>query len=158
MIIARTDALAVISLEEAITRLQLAREAGADMGFLEGMTSDTQVETAMKALPNFPMMANCVTGGKSPLWTAQDAERLGYKLAIFPCAGIFPAARALLASYENLGTRGIGFEAEMGEKERMVDLCGADEMGLRNFCADMGLEHEVAIDKMTAQGAGLGDV
>lgn len=157
LIIARTDALAVLGLDEAITRLRLAQEAGADMGFLEGMRNDSEVTTAMQALPDLPMLANCVTGGKSPLWTAKEAEGLGFKLAIFPCAGIFPAAKALLASYEHLMREGRGIEAEE-EGKGTVDLGGRDPMGLRNFFADMGLEHEVGIDRLAASGAGLGDV
>ncbi|SNX82497.1 related to carboxyphosphonoenolpyruvate phosphonomutase [Melanopsichium pennsylvanicum] len=158
LIIARTDALAVVNLEEAIERLRLAKEAGADMGFLEGMTSNDQVSTTMSALSGFPMLANCVTGGKSPLWTANDAERLGFKIAIFPCAGIFPAAKALLASYSNIRQRGIGIEAEKNQDLSKVDLGGADPKGLRNFFQSMGLEYEVAIDKAAANGSGLGHV
>ncbi|EST06287.1 Isocitrate lyase/phosphorylmutase, conserved site [Kalmanozyma brasiliensis GHG001] len=157
LIIARTDALAVLGLDEAIERLRLAHAAGAEMGFLEGMRSNEEVEQAMKELQGLPMLANCVTGGKSPLWTAKEAEALGFKLAIFPCAGMFPAAKALLASYSHLMDKGIGIEAERGEG-RMVDLGGADPMGLRNFFADMGLEHEVGVDRAAANGAGLGDV
>ena len=157
LIIARTDALAVEGLQEAIERLRSAHAAGADMGFLEGMQSNDQVSTAISALPGLPMLANCVTGGKSPLWTAKEAQELGFKLAIFPCAGIFPAAKALLASYAHLADKGIGVEAESGE-QRMVDLGGADPIGLRNFFADMGLEHEVGIDRLAASGSGLGHV
>lgn len=158
LIIARTDALAVEGLDEAIGRLRLAHSAGADMGFLEGMRSNAEVQTAMAKLPDLPMLANCVTGGKSPLWTAGQAEELGFKLAIFPCAGIFPAAKALLASYAHLAGVGIGIEAESQSGKREVDLGGAGPMGLRNFFADMGLEHEVGIDRLAASGAGLGDV
>lgn len=158
LIIARTDALAVEGLDEAIERLKLAQAAGADMGFLEGMRSNTQVSTAMCSLPDFPMLANCVTGGKSPLWTAKQAQQLGFKLAIFPCAGIFPAAKALLASYTHLIQNGIGIEAENDPAKSQVDLGGADPMGLRNFFRDMGLEHELQIDSLVASGASLGHV
>ncbi|TKY85080.1 hypothetical protein EX895_006160 [Sporisorium graminicola] len=159
LIIARTDALAVVSLDEAIARLRLAHAAGADMGFLEGMRSDTEVRTAMAAMPDgWPMLANCVTGGKSPLWTAKQAEELGFKLAIFPCAGLFPVVKALLASYAHLAEEGIGIEAQTQSAKSTVDLGGADPLGLRNFFADMGLEHEVGIDRLAASGAGLGDV
>ncbi|KAJ9477601.1 Isocitrate lyase/malate synthase [Pseudozyma hubeiensis] len=159
LIIARTDALAVSGIDEAIQRLQLAAAAGADMGFLEGMRSNSEVEQAFSQLPqSWPMMANCVTGGKSPLWTAKEAQELGFKLAIFPCAGIFPVAKALLASYTHLMQDGIGIEAETNKDKALVDLGGADPMGLRNFFRDMGLEHEVEIDRLAASGAGLGDV
>lgn len=153
------DRILIIARTDALHRLQLAHAAGADIGFLEGLRSNEQVAEAMKKLPQgWPMLANCVTGGKSPLWTAGEAQELGFKLAIFPCAGIFPAAKALLASYAHLAEEGIGIEAQTGEGKRMVDLRGADPMGLRNFFADMGLEHEVDIDRLAASGAGLGDV
>lgn len=159
LIIARTDALAVVDLTEAIARLDLARQAGADIGFLEGLRSSTEVHTAKQGLPaDWPLLANCVTGGKSPLWTAKDAQELGFKIAIFPCAGIFPAAKALLASYTHLTSHGIGIEASTTDNESTVDLGGADPQGLRNFFADMGLEHEVAIDQLAASGTGLGSV
>ena len=158
LLIARTDALAVESLEEAIARLELAHAAGADIGFLEGICTDSQALQAISALPDLPMLANCVTGGKSPLWSVQDVQRLGFKIAIFPCAGIFPAATALLASYTHLGQAGIGIEAQTNTQKSLVDLGGADPKGLRNFFADMGLEHEVAIDQLAASGAGLGSV
>ncbi|SPO21767.1 related to carboxyphosphonoenolpyruvate phosphonomutase [Ustilago trichophora] len=150
LIIARTDALAVIDMDEAILRLRLAQAVGADMGFLEGIRTNAEVSQAMSALPNLPMLANCVTGGKSPLWTAQDAQKLGFKIAIFPCAGIFPAAKALLASYQHLGEKGIGIEAEKDEQKSKVDLGGADPMGLRNFFTDMGLEYEFGVDRDAA--------
>ncbi|SOV06477.1 related to carboxyphosphonoenolpyruvate phosphonomutase [Ustilago sp. UG-2017a] len=155
LIIARTDALADLGLEEAIERLKKARDAGAEMGFLEGLRSDQEARTAIQALAPWPLLANCVTGGKSLLWTAKEVERLGFKLAIFPTAGIFAVQKALEASYSNLAERGIGIEAEKGEEGR-VDLGGADSAGLRKFFVDMGLEDELGIDRLAAGGA-LGD-
>ncbi len=51
LLIARTDALAVEGIDEAIERLTLAHAAGADIGFLEGMTSDEEVRQAFAKLP-----------------------------------------------------------------------------------------------------------
>lgn len=158
VIIARTDALAGLGLEEAVERLKLARENGADVGFLEGMTTDEEVRIAKALLGDWPLLANCVTGGKSPLWTAKDCKELGFSLAIFPCAGIFPAARALQHSYAHLLTSGIGAEASKSEDSRYVDVGGADPGGLRKFFVDMGLEEEIALDRLAAEGAGLGAV
>ncbi|EPQ27188.1 uncharacterized protein PFL1_05111 [Pseudozyma flocculosa PF-1] len=158
LLIARTDALGVLGLDDALDRLRAARDAGAEMGFLEGIQTDQQARTAIEALGDWPLLANCVTGGKSPLWTATDVQRLGFRLAIFPCAGIFPAAKALLASYAHLADRGIGIEASTDPATSSVDLGGADPRGLRNFFADMGLDDEVAIDLLAAEGAGLGSV
>lgn len=50
VLIARTDALQSLGFDAAINRLKRAVEAGADMAFLEGMTSKEQMERAVKEL------------------------------------------------------------------------------------------------------------
>lgn len=50
VLIARTDALQSLGFEAAIDRLKKAVAAGADMAFLEGMTSKEQMERAAKEL------------------------------------------------------------------------------------------------------------
>lgn len=167
MVIARTDALASLGLAEAMKRLDAAQKAGADMGFLEGMRSDEEAKEAIARYEatGWPMLANCVTGGKSPLWTTHDAHRLGFKLAIFPTAGIFPVATALRASYSRLVApggqsaasteplAGIGIEAETVPERATVDLGGADPRGLPNFFNMMGLQEEASIDAKASQQA-----
>lgn len=156
MLIARTDALATDGYEAAISRLEAARRNGADIGFLEGITKDSEASAVTSHFAPWPILVNCITGGKTPLWRRKDAQALGFKLAIFPTAGIFPALYALRASYKNLlDEAGIGIEAESGEKSK-VDLGGADPKGLRNFFVEMGLEDEVEIDRIAADGKGLG--
>jgi 2-methylisocitrate lyase-like PEP mutase family enzyme len=69
MIIARTDALAVNGMEDALDRMRRAKEMGADMGFVEGLTSDEQATLAARSLSfdGWPLLLNHVTGGKSPV-------------------------------------------------------------------------------------------
>lgn len=50
VLIARTDALQSLGFDVAIQRLKKAVEAGADVAFLEGMTSLEQMERAVKEL------------------------------------------------------------------------------------------------------------
>ena len=83
MIIARTDARAVIGFDEAIIRGQLALEAGADMVFLEATQTLEEMAAVPKAL-NGPCLLNVVPGGKTPLVPLPDAEAMGYRLAILP--------------------------------------------------------------------------
>lgn len=78
------------------------------------------------------------------------------QVSYLPNCRDFPALYALRASYKNLlDEDGIGIEAESGEKSK-VDLGGADPKGLRNFFVEMGLEDEVEIDRIAADGKGLG--
>lgn len=69
MIIARTDAVAVNGLEDAISRMIKAKEMGADMGFVQGLKNDQDVHTVISRLSSdgWPILANLVTGGVSPV-------------------------------------------------------------------------------------------
>lgn len=57
VIIARTDSLQSLGVDEAIQRLIDAREAGADVGFLEGVQTKEDIERAVKELA--PMSVRC---------------------------------------------------------------------------------------------------
>jgi 2-methylisocitrate lyase-like PEP mutase family enzyme len=83
LLIARTDSRAVADMDEALTRANLALEAGADMIFLEA----TQSLDEMAAVPRLvkgPCLLNIVRGGKTPDVDLATVERFGYRLAILP--------------------------------------------------------------------------
>jgi 2-methylisocitrate lyase-like PEP mutase family enzyme len=83
LLIARTDARAVLGFEEAVSRMSAALAAGADMAFLEAPQSLAEVEAVPKLIKG-PCLLNMVVGGKTPLIELDHAERLGFKLAILP--------------------------------------------------------------------------
>jgi 2-methylisocitrate lyase-like PEP mutase family enzyme len=83
LVIARTDARAVIGMDEAITRANLALEAGADMAFVEAARTTEEV-AAIPRLVRGPCLLNVVRGGKTPDLPLGAAEAMGYKLAILP--------------------------------------------------------------------------
>jgi 2-methylisocitrate lyase-like PEP mutase family enzyme len=83
LIIARTDARAVLGFEEAIARANAAIEAGADMAFVEAPQTLQEV-TAVPHLVKGPCLLNVVWGGKTPEVPFAVAARAGYKLAIVP--------------------------------------------------------------------------
>lgn len=100
LIIARTDARAVTTFEDAIERANAALEAGAGMAFVEA----AQTLEEMAAVPKLvkgPCLLNIVPGGKTPQVTLSEAEAMGYRLAILPgvliTAVIEAADRALEA-------------------------------------------------------------
>jgi len=94
VIMARTDAAAVYGIDEAIRRGQLYAKAGADMVFVEAVTSPEDMRKVNSAL-SVPSMANMIEGGKSPFLSAPELQALGYEVAAYPCASVFTAARAL---------------------------------------------------------------
>jgi 2-methylisocitrate lyase-like PEP mutase family enzyme len=83
VIIARTDARAVLGFEEAIERANRALEAGADVAFVEAPESMEEVE-AVPRLVNGPCLLNVVRRGRTPDLDLRDVERFGYRLAIVP--------------------------------------------------------------------------
>lgn len=83
LLIARTDARAVVGFDEAIKRANAALDAGADMAFVEAAQTIEEV-AAVPRLVNGPCLLNVVWGGKTPEVAFGDAQRMGYKLAIVP--------------------------------------------------------------------------
>src|SRR5580658_3661915 len=81
LIIARTDARAVLGFEEAIRRANASLDAGADMAFVEAPESLEEV-AAVPRLVDGPCLLNMVWRGKTPDVALDDAQAMGYKLAI----------------------------------------------------------------------------
>jgi len=83
MLIARTDARAVVGMQEAIWRANAALDAGADMAFVEAPQTLDEVALVPKSVHG-PCLLNVVAGGRTPLSNLQDAKEFGYKLVILP--------------------------------------------------------------------------
>ncbi len=85
IIIARTDSRAVIGFDEAVDRAKLARQAGADVAFVEAVQSFEEM-AAVPKLVGGPCLLNLVAGGKTPLAPLPEIQAMGYRLAILPGA------------------------------------------------------------------------
>ena len=83
VIIARTDARAVMGLDDAVKRANAALAAGADMAFVEAAQTMEEV-AAVPRLVNGSCLLNVVPGGKTPLFNLSEAQEMGYRLAILP--------------------------------------------------------------------------
>jgi 2-methylisocitrate lyase-like PEP mutase family enzyme len=83
VIIARTDARAMISLDEAVWRANTALQAGADMAFVEATQTLEEVAAVPKQVHG-PCLLNMVPGGKTPISDLREAEAMGYKMVILP--------------------------------------------------------------------------
>ena len=94
VIMARTDSVAPYGLEEGIRRAKLYAEAGADMVFVEAVTTKEDMRTVNQAV-SVPIMANMIEGGRSPFLTTGELQELGYAAVAYPCASVYTAARAL---------------------------------------------------------------
>jgi methylisocitrate lyase len=106
VIIARTDALQGMGYEEALRRLRIARDAGADVGFLEGMTSVDMFRQVCADLAPWPCLLNMVEGGITPTTSAQQAKDYGFRIIIYPFAAIAPAYEGIFAGMKKLKETG----------------------------------------------------
>ena len=102
VIIGRTDARAPLGLDEAIRRGQLYRDSGADVVFIEAPQSIDELKQVAAAIPDTPLFANMIEGGKTPLLSSTELQELGYKLVVFPLSGLFSAAKAVEDTYRTL--------------------------------------------------------
>jgi 2-methylisocitrate lyase-like PEP mutase family enzyme len=131
LIIARTDAIAVEGFDRAIARATLYREAGADMLFIEAPRERAElgrVGTLMgKATP---LMANMVEGGKTPVLSADELQKLGYAFVIFPGGIVRALAKAAEEFYGSLKSNGTTapFRARMFDFDALNELIGTSEM------------------------------
>jgi carboxyvinyl-carboxyphosphonate phosphorylmutase len=106
VIIARTDARAVTSLDDAIERGNLYAEAGADVIFVEAPESEDEIRRVAREV-KAPLLANMVPGGKTPAMRVAELEHLGFKLVIFPAVCMAAALVAMdraLARLKATGT------------------------------------------------------
>ncbi len=127
-IVARTDALAVHGLDEAIARIVAAREAGADASFVEAPGSLELLAEIGRRAPK-PVVANMVEGGRTPVLPKRQLAELGFQLILYPLAGIYAAARAIQSIYEVLRDQGttLGHEPSLMAFEQFNELIGVDQ-------------------------------
>jgi 2-methylisocitrate lyase-like PEP mutase family enzyme len=105
VIIARTDARSVSSLEEAFDRAELYREAGADVLFVEAPESLDELRTIGGRF-DVPLVANMVEGGKTPLCTVDELSEMGFSIVLFANAALRVSQRAISGMLKELHATG----------------------------------------------------
>jgi 2-methylisocitrate lyase-like PEP mutase family enzyme len=104
-IVARTDAVAVLGMDEAVARVTAAREAGADASFIEAPESLAHLREIGARSPG-PNVANMIEGGRTPVLSRTELAALGFQLILYPLAGLFAAAKALESIYKTVLAQG----------------------------------------------------
>ncbi|CAL5872637.1 uncharacterized protein PFLUO_LOCUS6903 [Penicillium psychrofluorescens] len=127
VIIARTDSLQKHGYEESLARLRAARDAGADVGFLEGIDSREMARQAVKDLAPWPLLLNMVEHGSTPSISADEARQIGFRIIIYPFATIGPALVAMREGLEKLRRDGLpGLDKEL-TPQMLFRVCGLDQ-------------------------------
>src|SRR5215472_1006032 len=116
LICVRTDARAVLGLDEALRRAERYIKAGAEAIFVEAPESVAELEKVAKSF-DVPQFANPLVGGRTPILTPKEFEQLGFNAICFGLETIMHAAKAMKIVLEDMraGTfalrdQGMGFE------------------------------------------------
>ncbi len=109
-IIARTDAAASEGMDGAVARAQLYLNAGADAIFPEAMTSAEMFREFARRV-KAPLLANMTEFGRTPFFTADEFQAMGYAMVIWPVSSMRVAAKAQEELYAAIardgGTQGM---------------------------------------------------
>ena len=123
-IIARTDARAVLGLEEALARAEAFIKAGADVTFVEAPESRAEIETIMRRF-DAPQVLNLVVGGKTPTVDHADAKAMRCGMLLYANVALQAAVAGMQAALTRLKTDGRVDEktpgiASFADRQRLV--------------------------------------
>ncbi len=107
LLIARTDARAVESFDQAVERARAYLAAGADAIFPEALQTREEFRDFAQAV-GAPLLANMTEFGKSPLLQLEELAQLGYRMVIYPQTAFrvsMHAAGQMLAELKSSGTQ-----------------------------------------------------
>ena len=129
LIIARTDARTAHGLDEALRRAEQYLKAGADALFIESPESEAEMSRICRTF-DVPLIANMVEGGRTPVLSKKELEELGYRIALFPVAGLMAATAAMHSVYEHMRKTGStnGWSGELYPFEEFTKLIGFEEI------------------------------
>ncbi|PYN84973.1 MAG: carboxyvinyl-carboxyphosphonate phosphorylmutase [Candidatus Rokuibacteriota bacterium] len=104
LVIARTDAISAVGLDEALRRGEAAAKAGADVLFVEAPRTEAQVEQVARAFDT-PLLYNYASGGRSPLLPFARLRELGFAIILLPVDTLLVAGQAMRAFLGQLKAR-----------------------------------------------------
>ncbi len=88
IIVARTDARASEGLDAAIERGIYNKKLGADAIFIEAPKSVKEMKKIGRSI-NAPLVANMIEGGATPISSAENLYKMGFKIILYPLSVLF---------------------------------------------------------------------
>jgi 2-methylisocitrate lyase-like PEP mutase family enzyme len=102
-ILARTDALAVNGLKDAMKRAEQYRKAGADGIYIEGPESIQQLRAIGKEFKGEPLAVTILeNGGKTPWVSPDEMYAMGFNMILYPTTLLFRQTRTLIRALDDL--------------------------------------------------------
>ena len=131
LIIARTDTCRELGLEEAISRINLAAEVGADMGLLFPRTNEEAVEAVHQS--KIPLVYVQSRGNRAnrPLFSRNELEDMGYAMCIdaqVMLLASFDAQRRMLGELKETGDFSLlSQESNIQIRQEIEDIINLEE-------------------------------
>lgn len=124
LIMARTDAAATHGFEAAVERAQRFAEAGADILFVEAVTTAAEIRALPQRLA-IPQLMNMVIGGKTPIFNSDQLAELGYGIVLYANAALQGAVAGMQKTLavlrdEKAVQESSGLVATFAERQRLV--------------------------------------
>jgi len=119
-IIARTDALAEEGMNAAVGRARKYVEAGADIVFADGLATEDDYRS-FAAGAGAPALANMTEFGRTPHYTGEQFQDMGYKIVIWPVSQLRVALKAMDGLYATINS-------DDGTKSREPDMLTRAEL------------------------------
>jgi 2-methylisocitrate lyase-like PEP mutase family enzyme len=125
LIMARTDAIAVEGIEAAFERAEAYAACGVDALFIEALRTAEDMDAACRRFgQRLPMLANMVEGGLSPVQSAEELGRRGFRIVIFPGGTARFVARQLQDYFGSLRAQG----TTRPMQDKMLDFDGLNAL------------------------------
>jgi methylisocitrate lyase len=105
-LIARTDAAASEGIDGAVARARLYLEAGADAIFPEALTNAEMFREFARRMPGVKLLANMTEFGRTPFFTAEEFQQMGYAMVIWPVSHLRVAAKGMEELYASIARHG----------------------------------------------------
>ena len=106
LILARTDCRPTQGIDEAIARIEMYVDEGADILFLDSPSDDDEIRRAVAAAAGRPSFAVLSPGAPRATPSQSEAEALGFKIATYPTGMLSPAVAGIKAGLAALTAGG----------------------------------------------------
>jgi 2-methylisocitrate lyase-like PEP mutase family enzyme len=97
LVMARTDCRPTQGIDEAVARIEMYVEEGADILFLDSPADDEEIRRGIAAAKGRPSFAVLSPGAPRATPSQTDAAKLGFKIGTYPTGMLAPAAAGMKA-------------------------------------------------------------
>ena len=130
LVMARTDCRPTLGIDEALARVGMFVEEGADILFLDSPADDAEIVRAVAAARGRPSFAVLSPGGQRAIPSQARAAELGIKIATYPTGMISPAIAGIQAGLSAIAA-GEAAAASALQPQAFREILGYDDYEAR---------------------------